>query len=113
MERGETERKREREREREREIERLDMKLKFINTCKSPIKTFQFVAVKQVYMLESLKRQLSHNITFYGRPSFHIHLRSFLTYSFDKSDFKGYSLIGLQEGMMEHVSVKKFTCPSW
>ena len=77
---------------------------KFINTCKNPIKILQFMAVKQVYLLESLeishlkqiiwcfmnyqssKRQiLKHSITFYGGPDFHIHLRSYFT-AFDKSE---------------------------
>lgn len=44
--------------ERERERNTLGLKLKFINTCKNPIKILQFMAVKQVYMLESL--EISH-----------------------------------------------------
>lgn len=34
------------------------LKLKFINACKNPVKILQFMAVKQVYMLESL--EISH-----------------------------------------------------
>lgn len=44
------------EKHRERDTQRL--KLKFINACKNPVKILQFMAVKQVYMLESL--EISH-----------------------------------------------------
>lgn len=91
---------------------------KFINTCKNPIKIFKFMAVKQVYMLESLeishleqiiwcfmnyqssKRQIQHSITFYGGPDFHIHLRSYFT-AFDKSESREillYSVAGRNNG---------------
>ena len=115
--------------------------MKFINTCKNPIKILQFMAVKQVYMLESLeishltqiiwcfmnyqkfKRQiLNSTVSHFVRDLIFVFIWDLILLTpFDKSDFReiAHLFTVLQEKKIgtgnckNKNNNKKTTCPPW